>query len=89
MSVIVTDMDMPKQNNCRFCEKTCFWQGADVDRNNHTEDCPLKSVEELIEKIEEKATMFDKINNPWGDVYVKNPYRECIKDIKEYCEVSE
>ena len=85
MSVIITGMDMPKENNCKFCEKDCFWQGADVDRNDHIEDCPLKSVDGLIEEIKKmKITSGVKNQGTWN---------ECLyyvtERIKEYCEVSE
>lgn len=87
MNVIIIDMDVPKENNCKFCEKDCFWQGADVDRNNHIEDCPLKSVEGLIERIE-KTERYGTSNG--RDTWLRTPEDmkgDIVKIIQEYCEV--
>lgn len=85
MSVIITDMDMPKENNCRFCEKDCFWQGADVDRKDHIEDCPLKSVDGLIDAVATISTKYFK--GYQGVVYVD--YNKVLEVVKEYCEVED
>ena len=83
MSVIITDMDMPKGNNCMFCEKDCFWQGTDVDRNDPIEDCPLKSVEGLIAKIE--SNIQETTSNCLENRDFNAGLYIAIEIIKEYC----
>ena len=87
MSVIVTDMDMPKC--CRDCDYECINDifvsdiilKSEYIHKRH-EDCPLKSVEGLIEKIKEYWIQCD-------DLLQAPTLRGIRKIIKEYCEVEE
>lgn len=48
--VIITDMEMP--SDCFDCERRKKCCGDSCSIQNRKNDCPLKSVEGLIEKIE-------------------------------------
>lgn len=43
----------------------------------------LEILEDLKIDLNQKACEYDEINNPWGDVYTKNPYKEILNMIKE------
>lgn len=91
MSVIIKGMNMPR--NCMFCplyvrdseSKHCAvtdkWNA--VSGINRLYDCPLKSIEELIEKMKENCNYDnkDKLSDYSIDL------DEAIDIIKEYCEV--
>lgn len=81
MSVIVTGMDMPK--NCKECRKESSHEivGMDCILLHHT-DCPLKSIDGLIERMENMKDIPDQ--GTW-----RAAIDECIATVKEYCEVSE
>lgn len=86
MSVIITGIEC--QKSCKSCNckddenEYCFlqdlamtedeWKSFTPDKQY--KNCPLKSVEGLIEKIR---------------VYRELPVKQVIEIIKEYCEVSE
>lgn len=85
MSVIVTGMDVPK--SCGECRCTtdyydgstvCCLGANDIDWNNRPIDCPLKSVDGLIEKIEQLKKNLVRMTATGAE-----------KLIKEYCEVKE
>ncbi len=94
MSVIITGMDMPKScYNCEFktnyknndygsvCECSLDDEHRTINLLAHIipHYCPLKSVEWLIERIENLT--------PWDEGLVE--MYEVIDAIKEYCEVEE
>ena len=88
MSVIVTGIDMPKNcKECELtfldtgddayfgtnCNR-CIYDYAEICHDDKRwDDCPLRSVEGLIEKIEERRS---KQNCSCSD---------CIDIIREYC----
>lgn len=88
MSVIIKGMEMPR--NCMFCplyvrdseSKHCAvtdkWNA--VSGINRLDDCPLKSIEGLIEEIVEKYGHSTSLE-------VLDTYHGIIGIIKEYCEV--
>lgn len=85
MAAIITKMERPK--GCGGCEYlTCeVWK-----RRNWgyppPDDCPIKSVDGLIEKIESKIVP----NDGEGSYDTSNiGLRKAIRMIKEYCEVTE
>ena len=93
MSVIVTGMDMPTA--CKDCEyPNCDYYKAEWCRHGDnsinymtakSDDCTLKSIDGLIEKIEQRKSSFLETGN-WLEA------GECmnlIHIIKEYCEVKE
>ena len=96
MSVIITGMDMPE--NCIKCNSmNCFLPykkntNREVVKKKYMtvrhEDCPLKSVDELIELIEsdENITTFERFMTMGGFKF-KNmiPVERAIDIIKEYC----
>ena len=51
----------------------------DIDRGFKA----LEIIENLKMDLNQKAREHDEINNPWGDVYTKNPYKEVLNMIKE------
>lgn len=93
--MILVDMEMPK--SCRFChlqdvcvpfQREVVTEVVSIDTlNERHKDCPIKSVEGLIEKIEEKASMNHGDSDLNVGVTVGLAY--AIGIIKEYCEVSE
>ena len=91
MSVIATGMDMPR--SCGSCEASgtgvCkLWMKSSeingIGYNRHP-DCPIKSVEGLIEEIRKMPN-----DNPsyWHTCDVVDR-ENLIEIIKEYCKVSE
>ena len=91
MSVILTGMNTP--NMCGRCE---LWDidreicmrlvQTNADKMTIRNDCPVKSVEGLIERIEkiggnEEKSVYKNLNPS----YVQG-LKEAIKTIKEYCE---
>lgn len=102
MSVIVTGMDMP--GICGDCPsydwkkhkpdgKYCKAKIYEDSRNPCYDDCPLKSVEGLIEQIESFAKKQEQIafavsnlNERYTHLQKENAYRHCLQVIKEYCE---
>ena len=95
MSVIITEMDMPKC--CDVCERDCpenlkIWYLADdKDINNGTAihpNCPLKSIDGLIDKIIERGDLYT-IGGRASGKSVKLGMEIAIEIIKEYCGVSE
>ena len=99
MSVIVTNKDMPQDCfDCFMREKCC---GESCSIQHRKVDCPMKSVEGLIEEVNnmcDDADVFtlttEFMNNrismedfidAIGEFYRK----EVAGIIKEYCEVSE
>ena len=105
MSVIVTEMDMPETcYSCKFCQEDdqlrdycgitydAIWYGE----KERLKDCPLKSVDGLIQKMkffakrqEEIALAINDENKRYAHIQVANAYHHCGQVIKEYCEVSE
>lgn len=91
MAVIVTGMMMPKL--CKGCKlhNTCWCNVTKETDFSHEEIaeigvhncCPLKSVEGLIEKIEQQKviSLFKGLS---GAEEMKG-MNDCIKIIKEYC----
>lgn len=99
MSVIVTGMDMPSK--CHYCglklRGTCprLIKSVSVLQRARLEDCPLKSIDGLIERIEQTKLYKGKSGNPYIDAYGVGLDRyfdlgldRAIKIIKEYCEVN-
>ena len=94
MSVIVTGMDMPKvcidchRVNCNLPYKSNT--NREIVKNAYTvsvhKDCPLKSVEGLIEKVEQLKKSC--ANDTYGKC-MANAISRVEKLIKEYCEVKE
>ena len=87
MSVIV-GMDMP--NRCYDCELrkgcNCIIKKMYLpDLSVQNQDCPLKSVEGLIEKI--KAKEYAYISSQYEWIIWNNALEEAIKIIEEYFEV--
>lgn len=87
MSVIVTDMDMPER--CHTCglklRGTCprLIKSVSVLQKTRLEDCPLKSIDGLIEKITQLPTQENAEGQDIFQVY------DVLRTIREYCEVSE
>lgn len=91
MSVILTGMDMP--NMCGRCKlwdidrKICTrLVQTNEDKMTRRNDCPVKSVDGLIEKMEkfgghEKKSVYKNLNPS----YVQG-LKDAIKMVKEYCE---
>lgn len=88
MAVILTNIDMPK--SCVECDKRkfnkCYMNSVMVIeheyRNNDKKihpDCPLKSVDKLIEAIERLPT---QENSEGQDMY--QAY-DVLRTIREYC----
>jgi len=80
MSVIITGMDMP--NTCGVCEASgtgaCHkWHFKESGRKRD-DDCPLRSVEGLIEELEEYARR-------QGDGWDYGIVQSAIDIVKEYC----
>ena len=104
MAVIITGMDMPENcANCPLTyldtgddaywglnEYRCVKDNdlIDIHDKERLEDCPLKSVDELIELIEsdESITTFERFMTMGGFKF-KNmiPVERVIYIIKEYC----
>ena len=94
MSVIVTGTDMPK--TCIDCEyPNCDYYKAEWCRhddytinykNSRGISCPLKSIDGLIEKVEQlkKSCATDSYGK-----CMANAISRVEKLIKEYCEVSD
>lgn len=91
MSVIVTGMDIPKycsdcsmryyNMGCWITENGLDWENCDKIR---LEDCPLKSIDGLIDKIIEQGDLY-AIGGIAGGKLVKFGIQIAIKTIKEYC----
>lgn len=87
MAIIVTDCDFRDEcKTCLFsdendylCERTLGYLKATGKR----EDCPIKTVEGLIDAIHKKAN-----SGQWNEAVVFG-MDLAIKVIKDYCEVSE
>jgi len=92
--VIVTGMDMPKYcGSCDMsgtgaCRKWMCLTSLEIGKKR-AEDCSLKSIDGLIEKIEN----IDRYaTNNGHDIWLKTPEdikKEVVKIIKEYCGVEE
>lgn len=95
MSVIITGMDMPE--NCMRCPmdyKTwgdtynCRIKFREISRNKYEDsverhkDCPLKSVDGLVEELTEYG-------NCQCDAWDNSIIQGAIEIIEEYCEVEE
>ena len=90
MSVIV-GMDMPK--SCYACKLrkgcNCIIKKMYLpDLSVQNQDCPLKSIDGLIDKIIERGDLYT-IGGRAGGKSVKFGMQIAIKIIKEYCEVKE
>lgn len=84
MSVIMTGMEFPKA--CLFCRfVSCFNCNATddfiEDYTKKNDNCPLKSIGGLIEKIEQLPTIEDSEGQDRYMAY------DVLRTIKEYCEV--
>lgn len=93
MSVIVTGMEVPR--SCGGCEASgtgvCkLWMKSSeingIGYNRHS-DCPLKSVERLIERIEKSKVHDSSYMYDW--LSYNKGLMDAVEYIKEYCEVSE
>lgn len=100
MAVIITGMDMPENcANCPLTyldtgddaywgpnEYRCVKSNDPIDINDkeRLDDCPLKSVDELIELIECEKSSFDKSDKAENALIYA--YNTAIDIIKEYCE---
>ena len=90
MAVIITGMDMPE--SCEKCQMSYDMQlsgcpilhkWSTTHEENRMDDCPLKSVDELIDKIEIEICSRNYYTR-------ETDTRDKIIDIiKEYCEVNE
>lgn len=82
MAVIITDMDMPSR--CDECplvvNSECPLIGIDVDEEMGSRDmnCPLKSADEMIEKIKALGTWSRSLGN------VTIPYHRVENIIHKY-----
>jgi len=88
MSVIVTKAEIPK--TCGSCEASgtgvCRkWTYKDCGQKR-ADDCPLKSIDGLIEKVEQLKKSC--ANDSYGKC-MANAISHVEKLIKEYCEVTE
>lgn len=85
MSVIVTGMDMPER--CHTCglklKGTCprLIKSVSVLQKTRLEDCPLKSIDGLINKVYQ-------LDFDYGDYYdhTSEIQDKIIATIKEYCD---
>ena len=86
MSLLIEHMDMPK--NCYNCPMCYDYMGCSITGNGldwencdkiRLEDCPLKSIDGLIEKITQLPT---QENTEVQDMY--QAY-DVLRTIKEYC----
>lgn len=89
MSVIVTGMDVPKScEECHYNNSSCWCSitNSGIDREfeyrERLDDCPLKSIDELIEKITQLPTEENAEGQDMFQAY------DVLRTIKEYCEVS-
>jgi len=85
MSVIVTGINMP--DDCFDCERREKCCGNSCSIQHRKADCPLKSVEGLIEKLEEEKMLYTRTvadDNPI-DYGVRIGLSKAIKIIKQYC----
>lgn len=92
MAVINIEKDMPE--SCSMCDHrtvcTVFGKGW-ADANNRyslgvycrLDDCPLKSIEGLIERIQESKINVDL--DIGQEMYYNNAVDNIIEIIKEYC----
>ena len=90
MSVIVIGMDTPQHcYDCSVCydymacsitESRMDWKKCDKERHK---DCPLKSIDGLIEKITQLPTQENTEGQNMFQAY------DVLRTIREYCEVSE
>ena len=86
MSLIITEMDMPKScaechdQRCKVADEWDLFDWCDYER---VEGCPLKSIDGLIEKIEQLPTIEDSEGQDRYMAY------DVLRAIKEYCEVKE
>ena len=87
MAVIATGMDMPKSCwECPLTEKMSCFNFDFEDSEKRPKDCPLKSVEGLIEKINNLSDTIRGIRSDGNCFFTPE---EVIKIIKEYCELEE
>lgn len=92
MSVIITEIVIPKTcYRCEFCREddqlrdycSISYDGIWHGEKERLKDCPLKSVEELVEKIEQLPSIQDSEGQDRYMAY------DVLRTIKEYCEVKE
>lgn len=94
MSVIITNREIPKgclgcdyfkaiiRSNDDICELTgARFKNSTASYENRQDNCPLKSVEGLIDAIYKKAN-----SGQWNDAVVFGAGL-AVKIIKDYCEV--
>ena len=91
MGVIITGMEIPE--SCYYCPLAsggwkkdegawCDARGERLSAGSNARDCPLKSVDGLIEQIEEMGGHVHD-SNYWNGVY------DAIEIIKNYCKEEE
>ena len=86
MSVIVTGIDMPK--NCVDCRKESTQNVVGIDCSwLDNKNCPLKSIDGLIERIEKAKGVFNQHGEQASLEATGLQY--AIELIKEYCEVQD
>ena len=91
MSVIVTGMDMPKycgscdMSGTGVCRKWMCLTSFEIGKKR-AEDCSLKSIDGLIEKVEQLKKSC--ANDSYGKC-MANAISNVEKLIKEYCEVED
>ena len=92
MSVIVTNANMPPTCwNCDFIDggDDCFFLCENAQIESRYENCPLKSVEGLIEKFKEKYPKNYCGEPEFGGMNCCFSLITVIQIIKEYCEVED
>lgn len=79
MAVIITNMDMPE--DCYDCEinKCCRKSGL-LNIQNREVDCPLKSTDELLKRINESIEQ----NNKWNYKGIVTGLVIALTIIKDY-----
>ena len=80
MSVIVKEIDMPE--NCLECQVNCLRIGRKAE-------CPLKSVDGLIEKIDKLAYSETEYGIEEFDASKIVRLDDLVEVIKEYCGMEE
>ena len=87
MSVIVTGIDMPK--NCVDCRKESTQNVVGIDCSwLDNKNCPLKSIDGLIAKINKQEFTHHNGENHW--YMTPSEIKEIVENIiREYCEVQD
>ena len=92
--IIITGMDMPE--SCRVCirrRKCPQWNRRSLWKEEYivkrSDSCPLKSIDDLISRLQKEIDRDMSGKDPYGVVKYKEGLREAIEQIKNYCDMKE